>query len=139
MPSSTRRPGPLLLAALVAAGCSNPTTVAGPLSPGPWGGEHITLLVREDGASAELDCAAGQVNERLVADEEGRVTAVGTFTPGTGGPVHEDRPPPTYTARYEGVLEGGTLTLRIVVPDLDQVVGPFTLRHGEEGRLLRCL
>src|SRR5687768_2198894 len=106
-----------LLCLVLLAGCGS---AAGgeerALPPGTWGGDHILLDVAVGGATVELDCAHGAVEEAIRLDSEGRFDVAGTYVQERGGPVREggeDARP----ARYAGRVEGKTMTLTIAVGD----------------------
>src|SRR6185312_3620097 len=54
---------------------------------GIWGGQHITLNVAEDGATAAMDCAHGTISQPLEIDDAGHFDVRGTFTAEAPGPV----------------------------------------------------
>jgi hypothetical protein len=124
-----RRPGLTLL--LLACGCASdavgPTT--GPLE-GSWGGSQATLVVDEDGARVELTCADGRIDGRILL-ERGRFDATGPWWP---GPVPPGEP---QTARYSGVIDGGSMELTILA-DGTRSYGPLTLVRDREPTFPRC-
>lgn len=135
----TRRAPKTALALLIiglAASCATPTTPA-PLA-GTWGGRGIGLALGPDGGALEYDCAAGRIDGPLAARGGGNFSAVGSHTPGTGGPERVDRPRPSYPATYSMDVRGDRMTLRGRVAN-GQALGPFELRRGAEPTLMRCL
>jgi hypothetical protein len=128
----------VIVLALAAAGCATPQP-AGRTLVGRWGGQHVGLDVGPAGARLAYDCAAGTVDQPLVAAADGRFTATGTHTPGHGGPDRVGEVPLSYPARYSGRVRGDTMTLRVDVAGLDSRLGPFTLHRGAPANLLRCL
>jgi hypothetical protein len=129
------RPALLLLIAL--AGCSSATAP----SPGEvWGGEGLGLTMAAGGGTLEYDCADGRIDGPIVPDGSGRFQATGTHTPGRGGPVHEDDPPPAaLPARYEGRVDGDRMELLVLLPAAADTVGRFELRRGRTPTIRRCL
>lgn len=126
-----------LLLTLAAAGCvTSPTPVIG---PGPWGGAHVSMQITAAGARLEYDCAEGAIEEPLLPDAEGRFTAVGSHTPGHGGPIREGEILPAYRARYDGHVSGDRMTLTVTLTETRVVLGSFELRRGSSGQLVRCL
>jgi hypothetical protein len=106
------------------------------LPEGTWGGEHITLEVSEKGAEVELDCAHGQVAQPIALDKRGDFEVAGTFTPEHGGPVLRDEKVSDRPAHYAGHVEGGTMTLTVVLGT--EKVGSFTLTRGSTGKVTKC-
>jgi hypothetical protein len=122
---------------LAAAGClTSPTPV---IALGPWGGSHLKMDVTAAGARLEYDCAEGVIEERLRPDADGRFTAVGSHTPGHGGPVRVGEILPTFRARYDGRVSGDRIDLVVTITETGEVLGSFELRRGSSGVLLRCL
>jgi len=136
-PAAVARMSAPLAVALALAGC-----VAGP-TPGPlgddWGGRGIALTIGPDAARVAYDCAAGTIDGPLATDAAGRFSAVGTHSPGLGGPARIDTPPPTYPARYTGSVRGDEMRLEVAVPARALHLGPFTLRRGAPPVLHSCL
>ena len=127
----------ILLCASAAAGCR------GAVEPAPvvgrWGGDHVSLVATESGGSLEYDCAHGTIRTPIRLDGLGRFQAGGHHVRGHGGPVRQDEVPDRHPAIYEGEVKGGTMRLRVQLPDLRQSLGPFVLRRDAEPRLLKCL
>jgi hypothetical protein len=126
-----------LLAAGLLLGCAT-TAPGGPLT-GSWGGEHVGLTLDPGGGRLDYDCAAGTIDEPLVAVHDGSFAANGRHTPGMGGPEQIDRPRPSYPARYTGTVGRGTMTLRVWIPSQNLTLGPYRLRRDIRPQLLRCL
>ena len=105
---------------------------------GTWGGRHIQLQVRADGAGIEYDCANGAITGALELDAEGRFDLKGTHTQEHGGPARVDEDPDSHPARYEGRDSGQTMTLTVTLTDTNERVGTFTLTLGSEGRIFKC-
>jgi hypothetical protein len=118
------------------ASCASLPPAGGPITGG-WGGNHIGLVLDASGGRIEYDCAAGTIGP-IVPNAAGRFSAVGTHTPGTGGPEAEGHVPPTYTAQFSGTLSGDRMTLEARVQN-GVSLGPFELRRGEEPGIFRCL
>lgn len=104
---------------------------------GAWGGPHIGLTLGASGGRIDYDCASGTI-AAVVPGRAGAFDAAGTHTPGSGGPEIEGRVPPTYAARFSGMVRGDRMTLQGRAENgVD--LGPFSLRRGAEPELLRCL
>jgi hypothetical protein len=122
---------------LAATGCStSPTPIIG---LGPWGGSQVSMQVTSDGARLEYACAEGAIEEPLLPDAEGRFAAIGTHTPGHGGPIRDGEILPTFPARYEGRLKGDAMSLIVTFSETGVEVGRFELQRGSPGLLMRCL
>ena len=122
---------------LAAAGClTSPTPV---IAVGPWGGSHFWMDVTAAGARLEYDCAEGAIEEPLRPDADGRFTAVGSHTPGHGGPIRVDEILPTFRARYDGRVSANRMDVLVTLTETGVVLGSFQLRRGNAGQLLKCL
>jgi hypothetical protein len=97
------------------------------------------MQVTSTGARLEYDCAEGVIDEPLRPDADGRFTAMGTHTPGHGGPIREGEILPSVRARYEGQVDSDAMSLLVTLADTGVKLGPFQLRRGSSGQLLRCL
>lgn len=117
------------------AGCSSTGPVNGVLT-GPWGGDHLALVLSDSGGSAEYDCAHGGLSEPI-RPTDGTFTARGVHVREHGGPVREGETPDSLPARYFGFVRGDLLTLRVLVGS--DTLGPFTVRRGAAPRLMKCL
>jgi hypothetical protein len=95
--------------------------------------------VTSAGARLEYDCAEGVVEEPLRPDAEGRFTATGRHTPGHGGPIREGEILPAFRARYDGHVQGDQMSLLVTFTETGVELGPFELRRGSSGLLVRCL
>lgn len=127
---------------LLAVGSCGPSWAAREdrrLAEGTWGGRHAELTVRQDGATIEMDCAHGAINEPISVGRDGRFRAAGTFVAERGGPVREGAEPEARPALYSGRLEGETLTLVITLGESGEEAGTFELTYGRSGRITKCL
>ncbi len=132
---------PTAVLALV-VGISTVGCVTSPTSDdvlGLWGGSHVSLQVTSAGGRLEYDCADGLIEEPIRPDAAGRFVAIGRHTPGRGGPIRADEVLPSFRARYEGRVDGEQMNLRVTLVDTGTVLGPFDLRRGSSGVLVRCL
>lgn len=118
--------------------CAAVPAPGGPIT-GAWGGEHVALALDARGGALEYDCAAGRIDEPVIAGPGGGFTADGSHTPGTGGPERVGEVRPSYPARYTGNVTGDTMRLNVTVPARGLELGPFVLRRGAQAQLLRCL
>lgn len=108
-----------------------------PLAEGIWGGPHIQMTVGPQGATLELDCAHGAIEEPVVVGKDGRFRVTGTYSPERGGPVREGEDT-SRPAVYTGSLKGETLSLGIAYEDGEDI-GTFELVHGRGARITKCL
>lgn len=97
------------------------------------------MQVTSAGARLEYDCADGVIDEPLRPDADGRFSATGTHTPGRGGPIREGEILPAFRARYDGRVKGEQMSLRVTMTETGVELGPFELRRGSSGLLVRCL
>lgn len=109
------------------------------MQAGMWGWQHIMLEVAEGRAELTFDCAHGTIDQPLDFDAAGRFDLRGTFVREHGGPVRSDETPPKLQARYAGRVEGKSMTLTVTLPDTKETVGTFSLTHGEQPDLTKCL
>jgi len=118
-------------------GCT--TSPSPVIAPGAWGGVHVSMHVNATGARLEYDCGEGVIEESLRPDAAGRFTAAGTHTPGHGGPIREGEILPAVRARYDGQVESEEMSLLVTLTETGDRLGPFRLRRGSSGLLVRCL
>jgi len=128
----------LALIACALAACATPSAMAIPIT-GQWGGQHVGLELGAAGGRLDYDCASGTIDGPAMQGADGRFSAAGTHSPGTGGPVQAGVVPPSYPARYAGTVRGDSMTLTVDVPAINASIGPYTLRRGAEPVLMRCL
>ena len=105
---------------------------------GIWGGEHVHAEVTDGGAQFEFDCANGAITKPIVLDSQGRFNLTGTFATEHAGPVRRDDDSNARSVRYSGEVKDEEMTLTITDPSTKEVLGTFTLKHGNEGRLMKC-
>src|SRR4029450_12762619 len=131
-----RRLGVLVATSLVA--CTGSYAPTG-LPPGQWGGEHISLTVSPAGASLEVDCAHGPVDEAPRLDSQGQFNLRGTYVREHGGPIRDGEPEDSHPALYFGQLQGPSVMLSIRLPDVGMQIGPYVAQLGQQPRLVKCL
>ncbi|MCZ6777223.1 MAG: hypothetical protein O7D34_12335 [Ignavibacteria bacterium] len=128
----------LLLALWISCGgCSGSNTLTD--LTGSWGAEHIGIVVGENGAKLEYDCAHGTIDEPLIADENGEFEAIGVHVREHGGPIRLGEIPDEHPARYKGYIKGNVMTLTVTLTDSGQKVGAFSLTRGIPPRVHKCL
>lgn len=108
------------------------------LAEGTWGALHVALKVSAESATIEYDCARGTIRGPLEVDRRGRFTWEGTHRAEHAGPIRDDEKPSDRPARYSGSVNDKIMTLNVTLTDTNQTLGPFTLTHGDSGRLFKC-
>jgi|ERR1051325_8142707 hypothetical protein len=121
---------------LALAGCTA-TTAPGPLS-GQWGGPHAGLVIADDSAHLEFDCAAGSIAGPVLLDRAGHFSQTGSYVRG-GGPVPIDDSTRAEPARFAGQVRGDTMDLTVTLLEGGTAVGPYTLIRGGNPRVFKCL
>lgn len=111
---------------------------SGRVQTGAWGGEHIALQVSDQGATFEIDCAHGSIEE-LFLNTDGRFDSRGVYVREHGGPDREGQQPDTHSARYTGWSDGKRMKLKITLTDTGQTIGEFDLTLGAEPQMTKCL
>jgi hypothetical protein len=129
----------LIASLLLAAAGPCAKDLAGPIAASEWGGEHVGLTVTPMGGTLEYDCAAGTIDQPIVTAVDGNFVAIGTHSPGHGGPIMQGEVPPRFPARYDGWTDGETMKLTVTRTDTGEKLGTFTLARGESPRVFRCL
>ena len=129
----------LTLAATVSVVTSCATAIPDRLPTGNWGGEHISMVATDTGATIEYDCAAGKITGALALDARGDFTWAGIHSPGHGGPIRVGEPPDDRPARYTG--NASSTALRMTLTVLDGSIPPqtFVLARGGAAKVFRCL
>ena len=105
---------------------------------GDWGGRGVHLKMTATGGTLDYDCAAGTIEGPFRPNEDGQFSAVGTHTPGRGGPDTEGQTSTTYRVQYAGTIRGKRMRLHGRVAN-GVVLGPYNLRLGAEPSIVRCL
>ncbi len=117
-----------------------PTTKTERARTGTWGGQGARLDVTEGGGTVEFDCAHGTISEPLVPDEIGHFEVRGTYVRERGGPVRIGAEEKGQPVIYIGDLsDQKLLTLTIKLADSKDVVATYTVTHGKNARLRKCL
>jgi len=140
--TSRARSIPTLTLALVLMGASAatcPDTVPERLPNGNWGGEHVGMVVTDTGATLEYDCAAGRITGPLRLETDGSFTWNGVHMPGHGGPIQIDEPPNEHPARYTGRANASKIEFTLDVLDMPGTVMTFTMTHGANPHVFKCL
>lgn len=107
------------------------------LAAGVWGGQHVRAEVTEGGATFEFDCAHGAITQAIVLDGSAKFDIPGKFATESAGPVRDEESNDR-EVRYSGSVKDQEMTLTLTDSNSKEVIGTFTLRHGSEGRLMKC-
>ena len=114
------------------------------LTPGAWGGQHISLSVTETGARVEYDCAHGTVEGKIVVDAQGRFSVYGRHFEEHGGPVRADEIREEgeggggYRVRLSGRVGGSLMKLTVTRTDTHEVLGTFDLARDRDPVITKC-
>ena len=106
---------------------------------GLWGGDHIRINVSANSAMIEYDCAQGTIAGPLLLDTKGHFTLRGTHLREHGGPIRSDETRNGRPAIYTGSIKGGRMALTVKLKDTNETMGTFSLTHGVEGRVFKCM
>jgi hypothetical protein len=127
-----RRAG-LLLTLFALAACSGAS--GGRVPEGPWGGEHVGLVVSSSGATVLLDCAHGEITVPLRLEPDGGYSLPGYYVRDVGPPTGvENRRPATYFGRFDG----RQLTLSVTLVEDAFTQGPFVALPGGQAVVEQC-
>ena len=107
---------------------------------GSWGGKHIRLVVSNEGAMVEYDCAFGTIDEPLRVDKKNNFQARGTHVLERGGPYQVGEPPPKrHPVIYRGWTDGRQMRLTVTLLQAGEDVGTFALDLDRPPQLDKCL
>lgn len=136
---NTVRIGHTVCALFIAlAACRTATGPDAVITSGTWGGDHALLEVTSTRASIEFDCAHGTLPVPLALDR-GTFDVMGDYVQEHGGPIRSDETTVPQPARYNGSVNGTTMTLRVALTTTGQEIGTYTLTRGSSGRVFKCL
>ena len=125
---------PLLALSALAAACGGGRGNLDRVPDGPWGGEHVSLVVRATGAQVGFDCAHGEITVPLRLEADGTFRLPGYLVRDVGPTLDpENRVPATYS----GSSDGARLTLSFVLED-GTGDGPFTAFPGGSAVVQLC-
>jgi hypothetical protein len=139
---STRLPHALMKVCLTTSVVCACHSGSGPSSipvTGTWGGNHVTLTVRETGAHLEFDCAHGDIPGGLTTIRDGTFDWSGSFVREHGGPIRLDEVQDGHPASYAGSITGRSMRLNVRLLDDNTSAGSFTLALDVAGRVVKCL
>jgi hypothetical protein len=104
---------------------------------GNWGGDHAGMEASDRRTRLDFDCANGSIDGPITPDEQGGFDVPGTYVQEGPGPVRQEqlRGAPV---RYQGKIDGDTLTLSVRPSGSDTTLGPFMLVKGRLARIRKC-
>ncbi|HEX3086995.1 MAG TPA: hypothetical protein VHP99_20820 [Pyrinomonadaceae bacterium] len=108
------------------------------LPTGRWGGQHISIDVSSKGAKIEYDCAHATIDRAIVVDGNGRFSVSGKQFQERGGPVRQGEQT-GFSVMFSGEVKGKTMTLTVQNSSTREDLGTFTLVHGAQPKLVKCL
>jgi len=120
------RPPLFLPALLLGLACRELPT--GPGIQGQWGGRDASLLLTKSGGTLAYACGSGTIDSGWLLTSGGHFQATGLHFFG-GGPLPDTGRTP-HPARYAGELAGEKLALTVVLLDVPDTLGPFTMQRG---------
>jgi hypothetical protein len=109
------------------------------LENGVWGGQGVSLEIKDGSAEIEYDCAHGTISGKIVPDRAGNFVVKGFHSREHGGPVREEETRAGEPVTYEGSVSGETMTLKVTEDKSKADIGNYTLTRGKSGRLRKCL
>lgn len=127
----------LLLFACAAGRASVTPSASRPLSPGPWGGPHVALVVTSSGARLEFDCAHATIEEAFRVAPAGTFRLRGRYVRERPGPARQEEDGGS-AAEFTGEVSGDSMTMRIGVEGAAEDLPAFRLTRGAPGRIVKC-
>jgi len=105
---------------------------------GTWGGDNAGLIADDTSAHVHVACTFGNVPQSIRLDANGGFDVAGDYVL-RAYPVYVG---PRFPARYQGIVVGDVMTLRVTVRDTtaDTVarLGPVRLVRGKEPQMQAC-
>ena len=109
--------------------CKSPDAPGGVLLTGSWGSAEGRLTGTEVNTVFAGPCGSGNTTEPILQDRHGHFDMTGTY--GVNGGIRSD-------ARFVGAVGERTITLRVMLANSSQVVGPVTMHLGQQPALATC-
>ena len=106
---------------------------------GMWGGMHIGLEVSDSGARVVYDCAHGTIDQPMILNSTSQFDVTGSYVRERGGPLREGESAGSEPVRYTGRIQDETMTVTVTLVDTKETIGTFTLKHGANPRIRKCL
>ena len=108
------------------------------LPTGMWGGQHISMEVNAHQTTIEYDCAHATIDQSIILDRHGRFSVSGRQFPERGGPVRLGSESGGYAVRFVGQVKEKEMTLTVTKSETNESIGTFTLKYGQQPRLMKC-
>ena len=130
----------ILAACLATTTCSDddPTSPAGPLHLGTWGGKNVAVMVEDFGAHVHVACTNGDFPAPITVDADGRFSVSGSYML-RAYPIPIG---PTLPAQFAGVTNGNRMTFTVAVNDTVEkklvVLGPYEVQFGQDPQMGPC-
>ncbi|HEX8737188.1 MAG TPA: hypothetical protein VF721_17785 [Pyrinomonadaceae bacterium] len=105
---------------------------------GNWGATGINLVVADNSATIEYDCANGEIQQKLLVDEQGRFSVGGVYTRRSPGALRIKFLPKPQPARYEGVISGDKMTLKVTLTETGKTLDEVVLERNKTGFIRKC-
>jgi hypothetical protein len=106
---------------------------------GAWGGLDMGMQIGPHFTSIEFDCARGSIGQPIPLDKQGHFEVPGSYIQEHGGPERIGVPPDIHPARYTGQVQGKMMSITVTLTDTMQIIGTFTLTHGQYPFVTKCL
>jgi len=106
---------------------------------GVWGGQGVRIHIEGSTATIEYDCANGTIKGPFKIDGKGKFKLQGSHVREHGGPIRVDEKRDQQPAIFSGWTDGKKMTLTVTLGNGKETIGTFSLSHGQEGRLRKCL
>jgi hypothetical protein len=108
------------------------------LATGTWGGDNAGVIVLDSVSHVHVGCTYGDIKGRVRLDAAHRFAVAGSYLL-RAYPIATG---PSMPAEFAGAVDGTRLTLTVTVTDTIEhkvvVLGPVTVRLGENARMGPC-
>jgi hypothetical protein len=125
----------------LASAQGSPQSSAKPIPEGVWGGDHLALTIRSDGADLEFDCAVGHIRTPLTVNGKGEFRVKGSYQVERPAPMRADTPVNADEGNeivYRGKLSGNALEITVTLPG-ETRPSVFHLVRDREPTLMKCM
>jgi len=108
------------------------------VSPSSWGAVGISFIISENDVEIEYDCANGKIEQRLMMNEQGSFSADRIYIRRYPGALRLNLPPKPQPARYEGAISGNTMTLKVTLTEINEILEEAVLERKKTPRIHKC-